>query len=81
MRLLLFGPAREAVGRAALDRPLAAEGATLGELVDAVAEEFLALRPVLQASRLAVNGRYASDRRLRLAPGDEIAVHPPYSGG
>lgn len=81
VRLLLFGPARSAVGRAVLDRALPAEGERLGDLIARLGSEYAALRPVLKASRLVVNGRYAKDPSVRLHDGDEVAIHPPYSGG
>lgn len=81
VRVLLFGPARTAVGRATLERRLSPEGARLADLVAALETEFVALRPVLRSSRLVVNGRYAEDRALPLREGDEVAIHPPYSGG
>ena len=81
VRILLFGPARAAVGRPALDRALGPALGTVGDVVDGLGDEFPALRPVLRTSRFALNGRYGADRATRLVDGDELAVHPPYSGG
>ena len=35
---------------------------------------------ILEASRLAVNGHFVS-KNMRLAPGDEVEILPPVSGG
>ncbi|HEY6238890.1 MAG TPA: MoaD/ThiS family protein [Thermoplasmata archaeon] len=81
VRILFFSTAREAVGRASLARTVAAEGTRLGALVDALGLEFPRLRPVMRASRWVVNGEYSSGRDALVRPGDEVAIHPPYSGG
>lgn len=79
MQVKLFASYREIVGARQLPWTLR-EGATLGQLVDAV----LAAHPGLQGHRetmfLAVNRAYAqSDTVLR--NGDEVALLPPVSGG
>lgn len=79
VRLRLFARAREAAGRSADE--IAA--ATLGELLDracaAYGPEFEA---VLARSKIWVNGQDPRDgRETLLAPGDEVAVLPPVSGG
>ncbi len=81
MRVLLFATAREAVGRPAVDRPVPATGVTLGALLDDLAREHRRLAPVLRVSRFVRNGRYVRGRSARVRPGDEVAVHPPFSGG
>jgi sulfur-carrier protein len=81
VRLLLFGPARQAVGRSTVLRALPTPSGTLEELMDALGAEFPSLRPILRTSRVAVNGVYATERKLRLCAGDEVAIHPPFSGG
>lgn len=77
--VLLFGPAREAVGkdRAAVDVPLPAIAA---DVVTALERAEPALGPFLPRSRVAVNRRYA-DSATPVTPGDELAIIPPVGGG
>lgn len=79
--LLFFASAREAVGRSRIDWPLAPGGAEVAEVVAALQEAYPRLAPILRSSRLVLNGRYLGRGPARLVPGDELAVHPPYSGG
>ncbi|HYK93172.1 MAG TPA: MoaD/ThiS family protein [Thermoplasmata archaeon] len=81
LRLLFFASAREAVGRAQLDRTVPEEGADLHGVLRELCREFPKLEPVVRSSRLAVNGSYVRDRHSRVGPGDELAIHPPFSGG
>lgn len=78
-RVLLFGPAREAVGAGATTVELAPP-ATAGAAIAALAASHPALAPLLSHSRVAVNHSYV-DAVARLAPGDEIAIIPPVGGG
>lgn len=75
----LFGPARETVGSETVTLELGEE-ATAADAVAALAAEHPALAALLPRSRVAVNLEYV-DARRRLAPGDEIAILPPVSGG
>lgn len=77
----LFGPAREAVGRSSVRWHSDAPGVPLAALVSELTAEHPRLRPILKASRLAVNGHYVPLVGTQLADGDEVAVHPPFSGG
>lgn len=79
--VLFFATAREAAGCRRLERSVAATGVPIDEFVEALAAELPKLRPVLKASRLVVNGEHITARTGRLHPGDELAIHPPYSGG
>jgi len=79
--ILLFATARDAVGSARLRRPVPVTGCPLREVVDGLADEFPRLRPVLRSSRLYVNRRPADGPGATVRPRDEIAIHPPYSGG
>lgn len=53
---------------------------TLAELRHMLVETYPALDRALPTMRLAINMSYAADDAL-LAPGDEVAVIPPVSGG
>lgn len=56
------------------------EGCTVGQLAEILAERHPALRPALASLLFAVNERHASRAEV-LAPGDTVAVMPPFSGG
>lgn len=79
MRLRLFAAAREAAGRAedSFDAP------TLGALLEAATARYgEGFASVLVTCRVWVNGdEPAAGTATPLAPGDEIAVLPPVSGG
>ena len=75
----LFGPAREAVGAAAVELELL-PGATAAEAVSELARAHPAVAPLLPRARVAVNLAYV-DAGTRLAAGDEIAILPPVGGG
>jgi molybdopterin converting factor subunit 1 len=77
--VLFFAGAREATGRARTQvRP---DGRTVEELLDELVSTFGAeLNAVLQTCAVWVNGSPATGSTL-LAPGDEMAVLPPVSGG
>jgi molybdopterin converting factor small subunit len=81
VRVLLFGSAREAVGRGTLEWAVPSAGLPAEELVRQLATEYPKLEPALRTSRFVRNGRYLETDRTRLRPGDEFAVHPPYGGG
>ena len=81
VRVLLFASAREAVGRSSLDWPVPRSGISVAELLRALGSKYPRLRPALRASRFVRNGRYLESLGLRVRPGDEFAVHPPYGGG
>jgi MoaE-MoaD fusion protein len=76
----LFALLRERAGRDSIEMELD-EGATVAEALDRLSErpelgDLLARMPV----RMAVNRDYA-DPETSLAPGDELALVPPVSGG
>jgi molybdopterin converting factor small subunit len=81
IRVLLFAGAREAVGSARLERAAPPDGVGLDAFLSGLAAEFPRLKPILRTSRIVRNGRYVPPGDTRLRPGDEVAVHPPYSGG
>lgn len=78
MRVLLFAGLAEAAGHPAVELPDAGAPSTVAELEARLRAQLPALagRPF----RTAVNRRYATADE-RVAPGDEIALIPPVSGG
>jgi molybdopterin converting factor small subunit len=77
----LFSTARETVGTARIDRPTGARGVAVETVLRELAEAHPGLAPILRHARFARNGTYLRGRSGRLRPGDELAIHPPYSGG
>lgn len=78
IRVLMFGPIADAVGRDEVVLELA-EGARAGDVAPALRER----HPELVAGgahALAVNATYAEADRP-LVDGDEVALIPPVSGG
>ena len=79
VRVLLFGAAREAAGRAELSVEIAAPATAAS-----VFEEILAACPELRrfgrSLLVAVNEEYAPPAR-EVRAGDEVAIFPPVSGG
>jgi len=78
VRVLFFASLRERLGCSEVVRTLEA-GATAGELIDRLREEF----PDLDGAgrfAIAVNSDY-TDAGTPLADGDEVALIPPVSGG
>jgi molybdopterin converting factor small subunit len=77
VQLLLFGPAREAVGRSSVMLP----GESVAAVVDAALERFgEPFSRILAVSNVWLNGETAAPD-TRVGDGDEIAVIPPVSGG
>ncbi len=74
-----FARIREIVGSVALERALG-EGGTAGDLWEALAGEFPALRELAPSTRLVRNGRFIGRDEL-LAHGDEVGLLPPFGGG
>jgi molybdopterin converting factor subunit 1 len=56
------------------------EGATVGDLREAVGEQYPKLRPFLPTIVCAVNESYESPQTV-LREGDDVALIPPVSGG
>lgn len=81
VRVLLFATARTAAGAARLDRNVPANGLAVADFLTELTRDYPALRRVVPISRLVRNGEYLPGPRGRLRPGDELAIHPPYSGG
>ncbi|MHB8661435.1 MAG: MoaD/ThiS family protein [Acidimicrobiales bacterium] len=75
--LRLFAAARDAAGTGREE----VEARTVGEvLADATRRHGVRFAEVLAASRVWLNGEPADETDL-VAPGDEVAVLPPVSGG
>lgn len=81
VEIRLFASAREAAGARTIRWPVEPGGVVLGQLLRELARERPALAAVLRHARFARNGTYLRGVGGRLRPGDELAVHPPYSGG
>lgn len=81
VRVRLYATAREAVGLPRVETPVGEDGTTLAELGEQLTRQYPRLRPVLRVSRFVINAEYARTLRQRVKAGDEVGVHPPYSGG
>jgi molybdopterin synthase catalytic subunit len=78
-RVLLFARARDLAGGSAITVTLPA-GATVEDVRRALAVRCPGLAEWLPRCAIGVNGEYADDSTA-IAPGAEIAVLPPVSGG
>lgn len=81
VRVLFFATAREAVGHRELQLAVAPGGTAAVELLRTLAHQYPRLAGVVRGSRLVVNGRFVDGTSVVVRPGDELAIHPPYSGG
>jgi molybdopterin converting factor subunit 1 len=79
LTVLLFARLRDVTGAAAVPVALP-PGGTVADLRRALAAARPELAGLLARSAVAVNHDFADDARA-LAPGDEVAVIPPVSGG
>lgn len=79
VRVLPFARIREIVGAPELVRGVA-DGATAGDLWDALARDFPALGALRASTRLVRNGAFVN-AETSLADGDELGLLPPYGGG
>jgi len=77
--LKLFAVIKELVGRDELTIEVS-QGATLGELREALAQQFPSLGPILPHATWAVDTAYARDEVV-LNENSEVAIIPPVSGG
>jgi molybdopterin converting factor small subunit len=77
--VLLFGPLADAAAAQSVSVTVAVP-ATVGDVVDQVAERYPALRPRLGAAAVAVNLAYAT-RATPIGRDDEVALIPPVGGG
>jgi len=79
VRLRFFASLRERMKTGAAQRTLA-DGATVGDLWEALCRDRPDLEPLGGSMSFAVNREYV-EREHRLADGDEVALIPPVSGG
>lgn len=79
IRLLAFGPARDAVGSDAVMVSLP-EGCTIEALVTEAVRRFPALNSLSGRMAFACNAAWAGATTV-LCEGDEVALIPPVSGG
>ena len=79
VRVLFFALYRERVGTSHQDMELT-EGATVTDLIAALAQEYPQLSSEPRRIVAAVNQEYVDQSHL-LREGDEIALIPPVSGG
>jgi molybdopterin converting factor subunit 1 len=78
IKVLLFGAAADRAGTREMQ--VTVEEMTLDELWPLLAERHPGLSPMRDTLAFAINGEYARGD-ARVAPGDEVAVLPPVSGG
>lgn len=79
--ILLFSTARTAVGRPRLVQKVPTAGASVEDLLRALAHEYPSLARIARSSRFFRNGEPVVRLSEIVRPGDELAVHPPYGGG
>jgi len=79
VRVKFFAAPREAIGAGEIEQELPA-GATVGELIDRLTEEYPVLRAYTRFISVAVNRAYAG-MQTELHDGDEVACLPPVGGG
>ena len=79
VRVKLFAVARELAGRSEVE-VVVADGATVGQVRQALAAAVPALGDVLPYALLAVDAEYADDATI-VTEQSELALIPPVSGG
>jgi molybdopterin converting factor small subunit len=80
VRVKLFGPQAQIVGRRQLEVELPGEQATVGQVLSGLADREPKLASSLQASRIAVNQAFA-DSSSRIGADDEVALIGMVGGG
>lgn len=80
VRVLAFARVRELLGGAAHDLQIA-QGATVGDVWDALADRCRPLAALAASTRIARNGRLVADTGEPLEDGDELSLLPPVGGG
>jgi molybdopterin converting factor small subunit len=81
VRVRLYATARVAAGRGSVDLDVPIGGLPARDLLRRLAREYPDLTAVLGRCRFVRNAQFLSNLGVRIRPGDEFAVHPPYGGG
>ncbi len=81
VRVRGFATARAALGDRLWELPAAPDGVRIDRLLARLAARCPRLAPLLPTCRIFVNDEPARSLETRVRPGDEITLHPPYSGG
>ena len=79
IKVILFGPARDAIGANAVSVALE-DHATVADLADRMAALYPQYAGALPSVRFAINDAFVPQQQA-LADGDEVALIPPVSGG
>ncbi len=80
LRVLLFAGVREAAGSDSVEVPLELP-ATASQILEQLARQLPKAAPLVNVSRLAVDGSYVSGDSTIERGGVELALIPPVSGG
>lgn len=78
--MLAFARVRELLGAGSQELQVE-DGASIGDVWDALADRYSAIAPLAESTRIARNGRLITDANERLEDGDELALLPPAGGG
>ena len=81
VQVLFFATAKEATGRRTVSVAIPSSGVTVRQLLAELISRYPNIDAILRSSRFVRNGTYLESRTTRIHPGDEFAVHPPYTGG
>jgi molybdopterin converting factor subunit 1 len=79
VRLKCFAWAREVTGQEEIEI-VCPEDATVGDLREKLAEKYPVFAERMESIAVSVNQEFSGDG-VRIAPGDEVALIPPISGG
>ncbi len=79
VRAQFFAQLRDVTGKFQIDVDLA-EGATVGDLLERIYEQFPSLRAHDRTILIGAGVEFV-DRNDTLQPGEEIAIMPPVQGG
>lgn len=79
IQIRLFATLKDRIGREIISVQIP-EGASVADLLKAIAETYPALQPYLPSTVVAINHEFAFPGDS-LRPGDEVALFPPVSGG
>jgi molybdopterin converting factor small subunit len=80
VRVLAFARVRELLGAGSQILQVE-DGASVGDIWDALADRHGAIAELAASTRIARNGRIVTDPSERVQDGDELALLPPAGGG